>query len=213
MTDCLCCVPKPNFSSLYIVACIGPHSLSTCQATIDAALRDDFDTPAVLRALQLLVSTCHLHFRASSVAINVELIASIAHFIARTLDLFGLSSFSKYCSLSPLTHQRLSSHTAAHASPQSEIDVARLVQELVQFRSFVRASAIQLGKTDAATTRKTLLDACDSLRDGSLVDLGVWLKDGKDGVAEFQILGADGAKERQKLLLASSKSPKMPKSK
>lgn len=174
-------------------------------------MRDDFDTPAVFRALQHLVSACHLHFRASSLAINVELIASIVHFIARTLDLFGLASFSKYCALSPLTHQQLPSHTAARALPQSEIDVARLVQELVQFRSLVRASAIQLGKADSATTRKTLLDACDSLRDGSLVDLGVWLKDGKDGVAEFQILGADGAKERQRLLIASSKHSKVPK--
>jgi cysteinyl-tRNA synthetase len=174
-------------------------------------LRDDFDTPAVLRALQHLVSSCHLHFRSSSAAINVELISSIAQFIAQTLNLFGLSSFSKYCALSPLTHHRSSSLTAAHAPPQAEIDTARLVQELVQFRSLVRANAINLGKTDAAATRKTLLDACDSLRDGTLIDLGVWLKDGKDGVAEFQILGADGAKERQKLLIASSKSAKSPK--
>jgi cysteinyl-tRNA synthetase len=179
---------------------------------VDASLRDDFDTPAVLRALQHLVSACHLHFRASSAAVNVELISSIAQFIARTLDLFGLSSFSKYCVLSPLTHQRSSSLTAAHA-PQAEIDTGRLVQELVQFRSLVRANAIKLGKTDAAVTRKALLDACDSLRDGSLIDLGVWLKDGRDGVAEFQILGADGAKERQKLLIASSKSAKSPQSK
>lgn len=73
-----------------------------------------------------------------------------------------------------------------------EAVVTPFVDALRQFRDDVRHAA-----KDPATQLKDLLVMCDKLRDVTLVDLGVKLKDNEGG-AEWQLSGRSGSSPSQR---------------
>lgn len=187
------------------------RAFDACRVSIDESLLDDLDTPAVVRAIHKLISASHAYFRAATQVtniVNVELVASVVHFVARILDLLGLTVFASHSAVSAhyapaiVASSPIASHSGINnLNTELHLNSQRTLDALLGFRRTVRSAALTLKSTDTTTmaARKSLLDACDRLRDETLVELGVWMQDQKDGLMDVQILGVEQARARRQL--------------
>ncbi|TMW59577.1 hypothetical protein Poli38472_004646 [Pythium oligandrum] len=170
------------------------HMLTTlfdAKVAFDAALRDDFDTPAALHGVLELIARANAYLLQHRESAPTEVLASVAAFVLDVLDVFGLEGLLK-----EFAHLRfLGTANAAlkteTSSATSEVSADALLNALVQFRAAVRAQALEDPRNPA---HAQILQLCDALRDQSLPPLGVQIEDLAPGEAVFKVLTTE---ERQ----------------
>jgi cysteinyl-tRNA synthetase len=193
------------------------NEFDSLRVQVQSAILDDFDTPTVFRLLQQIVVICNAYF--SDVAksnsegcaeVNIELVASIVQYIANILDLFGLSCFATFkniSNLAPLASQ--STPDKLEHDVDSKLNSQLMLHEFLQFRSNVRSLALQLPKSSiepsSSGVKKALLQACDEVRDKSMIESGVWVQDASNGKSEAHIIGPEQARARKQLMRPTSK--------
>jgi cysteinyl-tRNA synthetase len=140
------------------------QKFSQVQAGVDAALRDDFDTPKVVALLLGLIKATNVYLAGGddggSLIIGV-VIRSVALYITRMLKIFGLI-FNDAISMSDNVEQ------------DSGSVLTPVLDALMQFRAAVRCAA---RNNDASA----ILNLCDSFRDTTLPPLGIRLEDKGSG--------------------------------
>jgi len=137
---------------------VAAHSkLVATQQAVHAALCDDFDTPAVIRLLQALVSDTNKYMAGDAIVPSV--LSNAAGYVTRIFRVFGLIEPSQGLGFSE-----------GGASASKEETVAPFLDALANFRAGVRDAA-------RAKDMGSILSACDSLRDEVLPPLGVRLED------------------------------------
>jgi cysteinyl-tRNA synthetase len=162
----------------------GARRLASAQDTLDAALRESFNTPKAILILRRLITATNSYLAASRAAANLTAVKSIAAWITRILDIFGLSDDSRRDGWRRIGW---GAHRAAGSSAQVRRERCRcrlqiaqraiqdalsLARVLATFRDDVRSFAAASGTNYAA-----LLERSDRLRDDELIDLGVQLED------------------------------------
>jgi cysteinyl-tRNA synthetase len=150
------------------------QKLSQVQAGVDAALRDDFDTPKVMALLLDLIKSTNVYLAGGddgdSLIIGV-VIRSVALYITRMLKTFGLI-FNDAIGMSD------------NAGQDSESVLTPVLDALMQFRTAVRDAA---RNNDASA----ILNLCDSFRDTTLPPLGIRLEDKGSGANTSSIWKLD----------------------
>jgi len=163
------------------------NEVATAQEKVSAALRKDFDTPAVLQAMLGLVSSGHRYLVATN-ELNAGVgINAAASLIGRTLDLLGVElpewrelerrGWGSHIGVAPQAVNRHDSLAAHQSIPDNAMDA------FVKFRSEVRQLAIANIKTpETALFAKELMQACDAVRN-DLADpsVGIVVRDSKEG--------------------------------
>ncbi|XP_028320984.1 probable cysteine--tRNA ligase, mitochondrial isoform X2 [Gouania willdenowi] len=147
--------------------------LAQTKTNVVKALADDFDTPKAVGTLMNLVyhSNCHLQpvTMSDGAVRSPAVFGAITAYIQDMLDVFGI--------------RLLHSEEASVQSSSSNLQA--IVEQMVDFRSEVRAFALARQDTPTAELfkkpglypeRTPLLKACDALRD-DLAPLGVLIKD------------------------------------
>lgn len=139
------------------------------QQRVSTALRNDFDTPAVLRAMLGLVSSGHRYLVATN-GVNAGVgINAAASLIGRTFDLLGVElpewralerrGWGSHVGVAPQAVDRHAPLAPQQGIPDGAMD------SFVKFRSEVRQLAIaNLKNPERALLAKELLQACDSVR-------------------------------------------------
>ncbi|BEI85886.1 hypothetical protein CcaverHIS002_0601730 [Cutaneotrichosporon cavernicola] len=149
------------------------------------ALCDSFNTSQAINVLLDLVSAVNVYFRARGADYNIQPIRTIAQWITRMLNMFGLGEGPAVASASAIGWGK-EGDSGAGADLEAQLD--KYIRALASFRDDVRRLAIQ-GKDNAALS-KDILTLCDTFRDDDLVELGVQLEDGqgKDGAALYKLV-------------------------
>ena len=129
-------------------------SFRATKLVVHEALLDDFNTPAVLAALQKLVKECNLVISTA----RSLLLASIAKYVEEMFHIFGISASSE----------------GGEGGATLEETLSPVLDAVVAFRDDVRAA----GKAGDAGA---VLKACDAVRDESLAAAGVRVEDGGAG--------------------------------
>jgi len=170
---------------------------SGCQAKVHAALCNNFDTPTAMEALFDLVSSANKYINSparSEHEPRVMLLKSIALFVTRILQVFGLLE---------------DSDGIGYGGDSGGGEAEKYLDAFVLFRDQVRAAARSKGLTE-------LLELCDAVRDGVMVDLGVRVEDRNlaDGQGSLwklddpQVLRKELEEKRQKQREAAQKKRK-----
>ena len=131
-------------------------ALLNAQKNVDIAMRDDFDTPAVMSTLVDLVKATNVYIELSDSAYLV--VRNVATFVTRIFKVLGLLASDEI------------GFDAGGASGNREETLAPVLDALMDFRSAVR---------DKARMRDVagVLEECDGFRDDALPKLGIRLED------------------------------------
>lgn len=137
------------------------------KTAVDAALRDDFDTPEVMAALADLVKSVNLYLENNDRVVSL-LVRSAAVFVTRIFRIFGLIPEDVGNDVG------WSVGGGADDGSTKEETLAPILDALLAFRSSVR---------DRARSKDVggVLNECDSFRDDVLAKLGVRLEDKSSG--------------------------------
>lgn len=141
--------------------------LAETKASVVTALADDFDTPRAINAVMNLVyhGNCQLQpvSKSDGGARSPAVFGAMTSYIRDVLDMFGMD----------LLHTKVQEADVMSSSGSLEA----VVEQLTNFRSEVRAFALDRSKTSGLyPERIPLLKACDNLRN-DLAPLGVLIKD------------------------------------
>jgi len=142
-------------------------TLSESKVKVNAALCDDFDTPAVIAILVDLVRATNVYMEQPDKEQVVGLVVrNVAEYITRIFRMFGL-----------ISHDAIGFAPAGGDGEQGgsrEEVLGPVLDALMEFRASVR---------DRARTKDVggVLDQCDSFRDNTLPALGIRLEDKADG--------------------------------
>ena len=139
--------------------------LNVSQTRVDGALRDDFDTPAVLSILSDLVKATNVYMESSDSEKLGLVVRNVAAYVTLILDMLGLRG------LEPIG---LSSSEESLGSSSREDHLAPVLDALLSFRSDVRDKARNKDLS-------AILKLCDHFRDEALPPLGVRLEDKSEG--------------------------------
>ena len=146
------------------------NALVDTKANVDAALRDDFDTPTAISALLDLVKATNLYMEGCSA--NTKgvslLLKSCALYVTRMFNVFGVTSTP-----SPAIGFS-STSTGSSTDASTEEKLTPILDALMDFRSRVRSTG-RTGDTSG------VLKECDSFRDDVLPELGIRLEDKPEG--------------------------------
>lgn len=134
------------------------------------ALCDSFNTAQAINVLLALVGQVNLYFSARGPAYNIQPIRTIAQWITRILNMFGLGEGAAVSSSTAIGWGKAGDSGAA-SDLEAELD--KYIRAIASFRDNVRQLAI------SGAEAKDLLTLCDTFRDNDLVDLGVQLEDGQ----------------------------------
>ncbi|CAK4614784.1 hypothetical protein LEN26_010952 [Aphanomyces euteiches] len=174
-------------------------ALAQCKASVDAALRQDFDTPTALQALLDLISTTNKAWKERP-QIPDEVLSSIATYVMQVLDLFGIES---------LQYRSIQLAVASSSDAQtSAINSTEILDIFTQFRAQVRQLALTNTSDKVA---QGILQLCDQVRNEVLPRVGVRLEDLAPGKSfwkhqpwqEAPTESADDGKAAEKALLAA----------
>jgi cysteinyl-tRNA synthetase len=133
------------------------NTLLKVQDEVDAALKNNFDTPAALLALMDVISAANKYLRECPQTRKALLLRKIGLYITKILRIFGVV-FEK--------------DLYATATEEGQVDTDKILRPvtaaLAQFRTSVRSA-----KSDP----NQLLKLCDELRDVTLPPLGIRIED------------------------------------
>jgi cysteinyl-tRNA synthetase len=135
-------------------------NLSSSMSKVNAALKDDFDTPAVMSVLVDLVKATNVYMEGDEVVGLV--VRNVASYISRIFKIFGLIPND--------TIGFASAGSAEEGGANREEVLQPVLDALMNFRSVVREKA---RSKDTAG----VLDLCDSFRDTVLPPMGIRLED------------------------------------
>eukprot|EP00549_Striatella_unipunctata_P022153 CAMPEP_0118722864 /NCGR_PEP_ID=MMETSP0800-20121206/31666_1 /TAXON_ID=210618 ORGANISM="Striatella unipunctata, Strain CCMP2910" /NCGR_SAMPLE_ID=MMETSP0800 /ASSEMBLY_ACC=CAM_ASM_000638 /LENGTH=588 /DNA_ID=CAMNT_0006631189 /DNA_START=51 /DNA_END=1817 /DNA_ORIENTATION=+ len=139
-------------------------ALTKTQNSVDAALRDDFDTPAAMTALVDLLKTTNPYLEERSVVALA--IRRVALYLTHMFRVFGLIQSGG---------QEIGFPVNSSGSGDSEEQILTpVLNALLEFRSKVRDCARQ---KDVGG----VLSECDAFRDDALPELGIRLEDKSSG--------------------------------
>ena len=140
-------------------------TLNEAMTKVDAALRDDFDTPTVMAVLVDLVKATNVYMESSSGGTVIGLVVrNVASYITRIFKVFGL-----------ITDDSIGfAASSSEGSGDREEVLGPVLDALMDFRSAVRDKARQ---KDVGG----ILGECDAFRDEKLPPLGIRLEDKADG--------------------------------
>ena len=129
---------------------------------IDTALCDNIDTRSACEHIRQLISWSNLYLKESvgSQSPNVTLLESIASYVTKILDVFGVSQKT----------QTIGFANESNDVNNREAIVMPFLEIIADLREQIRSKAKQ-------TKDKDLLDICDRLRDDILPEVGVRLED------------------------------------
>jgi cysteinyl-tRNA synthetase len=165
------------------------RALQDAQTKIDAALRDDFDTPTVISTLIELVKATNVYIELPT---TVHLVVhSVASYITRIFKIFGLLASDEI------------GFDAGGATGNREDTLAPVLDALMDFRSAVRDKA-------RAKDTTAVLQECDGFRDDVLPKLGIRLED-KTGKSVWKLADPEELlreKEQRDLELARKEEEK-----
>jgi len=154
------------------------NTLSDIKARVDAALRDDFDTPASISALSDLVKASNLYLDScvanEVIAVNL-LLRNVAVYITQIFRTFGLIPDSAGVDIGfPI------SGSGDGSASGGEEALTPVLDALMQFRASVR---------DSARVKDTggVLSECDKFRDDILPVLGIRLEDKTGGKSVWKL--------------------------
>lgn len=136
--------------------------LEASQMQVDEALRNDFDTPAVLVILCDLMKAANVYVESEGQKVGL-VVRNVAQYITRILYLFGLNGL-----------ESLGFTSADDSCASREDNLAPVLDALVAFRSAIRDKA---RNSDVSA----ILQLCDHFRDEALPPLGIRLEDKSDG--------------------------------
>jgi len=148
------------------------ESLLKAQETVHASLLDNFDTKSAMLAMLSLVSDANVYLRLPNAIPSILLLRRIATYITSILRVFGVVEGSDAYGFG-------SDSARGNGAPAEEV-VTPYMNAFVEFREKVRAAALaSSNKSDPAI--QAVLEACDAVRDNTLVECGVRLEDRPDG--------------------------------
>lgn len=157
-------------------------AVDTAAVAVDAALKDNFDTPCAMRALLELVSETNRYAR--SAQRRALLVAKAAAFVERILRVFGVIGDGER---SFLDATRADGAGAAGGAAAIE----PVVDVLAKFRHAVREAARgAAADPDPGALVGELQRLCDSVRDDALPPLGVRLEDDPNFPGAFKVVDA-----------------------
>jgi cysteinyl-tRNA synthetase len=136
------------------------RTLADATRKVDAALKDDFDTPTVLAVLVDLVKATNVYMEGDSVVGLV--VRNVSSYITQIFKVFGL------------IHDDAVGFTKTAGGASREEVLAPVLDALMTFRSSVRDKARQKDISG-------VLQECDGFRDTNLPPLGIRLEDKADG--------------------------------
>jgi cysteinyl-tRNA synthetase len=162
--------------------------LAEIEATVDDALKDNFDTPRAMTALLDLITATNIYARQASR--RALLINKCAGFVERMLRVFGVIGDGQrsYLDADGGAGSSASSSSASSASSAAAA-VEPIVDVLAKFRYSVRTAALA-NKSTSGALGAHVLTACDQLRNDALPPLGVRLEDDPNFPAAFKIVDA-----------------------
>ncbi|KXZ56656.1 hypothetical protein GPECTOR_1g591 [Gonium pectorale] len=150
-------------------------SIVGVQEKVDAALRDNINTPAAMDAVSELIKAVNKYLEKKQGAARTMLLKKAAAYVTRILSAFGIVE-------APSDRPGFSEVTGGAGNDAA---AARYLDAFAAFRDEVRALA------KAKALAQDLAAACDRLRDQTLAELGVKLEAGTDGRTTWQL--ADSA--------------------
>lgn len=143
-------------------------ALQGTQAKVDAALRDDFDTPAVIAALIELVKATNVYIETPETVIHL-VVRNVATYITRIFKVFGLIGGTGDIGFD-----------SAQGGANREETLGPVLDALMEFRSSVRDKA-------RAKDIGAVLSECDAFRDDALPGLGIRLEDKTGGKSVWKL--------------------------
>lgn len=145
------------------------------------ALCDSFNTAQAINVLLNLVGQLNQYLAARGSAYNIQPIRTIAQWVTRMLNMFGLGEGPAVSSASAIGWGKEGDSGAA-GDLEAQLD--KYIRALASFRDDVRKLAI------SGAPAKDTLALCDAFRDNDLVELGVQLEDGQgaDGGALYKLV-------------------------
>lgn len=177
--------------------------LQKCKQSVRAALCDNLGTPLALREMSDLVTRANSYISKAGADLRVDLLVQVTFYLTKMVRVFGFpvrpdglgwvddgnATFSGVSS----TGASSAAGTAGSGTSVSAESVAMpYLQVLSQFRDLVRKTAIDKGDF------RTLLEACDKVRDEQLLALNVVLDDRTQGQSALIKFVTD--KERDELV-------------
>ncbi|KDO29065.1 cysteinyl-tRNA synthetase [Saprolegnia parasitica CBS 223.65] len=163
-------------------------ALAEAKVEVDRALRNDFDTPAVLMQLTQLISLVHREVQARK--ISIEVVCRLAAYVLETLHLFGLDK-----SLTGFSSIALAAPVAASDAGAGLAHAENILDEFTAFRARVRQVALANPKDPQS---QAILALCDQLRNETLPPLGIQIDDVAPGTSHWKaqaMIEADAAPE------------------
>lgn len=143
--------------------------LEETKSKVYEALCDNLATPFAIRHLMDLVNSSNVYMSEAGSELKIDLLVQIVNYLTKMLNVFGFE----------VRQDKLGWAEQAAANASVSLDREEIgmpfVKALSKFRDVVRSTSIAKGDY------QILLDACDSLRDGELLELGVALDDRSDG--------------------------------
>jgi len=161
----------------------GPHEvelqtvLDATKKNVDAALKDDFDTPRVLKTLLDLVKAVNLYMERDNDQIVSLLLKTCALYVTKIFNVFGLSNTPP-----PNIGYTIGMSSASDGGANSEEQLVPILNALMNFRSDVR-NAGRANPDDM----NAILKYCDTFRDDTLVELGIRLEDKASGGSVWKL--------------------------
>jgi len=151
-------------------------AITTCRNSVDAALKDDFDTPVAMKALQSLVKATNVYLESVAAAASSDGGAVAVSLVVRNAAVYITEIFTMLGVIPGTTDAGAigfpigSSASGANA----EETLTPVLDALLEFRSSVRDQA-------RAKNTQGVLKECDSFRDEALPPLGIRLEDTTSG--------------------------------
>ena len=151
-------------------------AIDVARAGVHAALLDNINTPATVRALKELVGATNVYLSKTSARdVRPLLVDSAARFVTTTLACLGVAEHS-----GGIGFGEIGADADTKTGASAEEAMAPALDALVRFRDEIRA----LAKTGA--DKALIMRACDALRDEGLPAIGVKLDD-RDGGALWKL--------------------------
>lgn len=149
-------------------------AIDTSNARTHAAMVDNINTPAVIKALKDLVGATNVYLgKVSQKDIRPLLIDSAARYVTTILCCLGVAETSSKVGFGEIGADADKAKGSGGVS--SEETLAPALDLIIKFRDEIRSL------TMAGATKSELMRACDNLRDVGLPDLGVKLDDKEGG--------------------------------
>lgn len=150
------------------------EAVDVSRAAVHAAMLDNINTPAVIKALKELVGAVNVYFGKTAAAdIRPLLVTSAAQFITTILATLGVAETSGGVGFGEIGGDGDARGGGGGAS--AEEAMAPVLDLVTKFRDQIRALA------RGGASAKDLMAACDELRDVGLPELGVKLDDREEG--------------------------------